>query len=84
MGDVLVKKGSISEGRITSLTVGFDGLPDREIDRATALRWMRDGHSFVPLLGGRRGQTLLLVEADEDTVVIRTDSAKEAQDSLPF
>ena len=84
MGDVLVKKGTISEGRITTLTVGFDGLPDREIDRSTAMRWMADGHSFIPLLGGKRGPAMQLVEVDDDTRVIRADTAVASEDSLPF
>ena len=84
MGDVLVKRGTIEEGRITTLTVGFDGLPDRDIDRTTAIAWMRDGHSLVPLTNGQRGSALLLVEADEATLVIRADADKVGEDSLPF
>ncbi len=82
MGDVLVKKATISEGRIDKLEVHMHDLPTRVIDRDTALSWMKDGHSLVPCLDGRRGIALQLVEAG-DAHFIRTDNASEATDDLP-
>ena len=82
MGDVLVKRGSMDNGRITSLVVGLYGLPDRTIDREQALKWMKDGHSLIPILEGRRLPALQLVEVG-DTHVIRTDNEPVAEDRLP-
>jgi len=82
MGDVLVKAGTLSEGRITSLVVGLPRLPDRTLDRDTAIRWMRDGHSFVPVQGGARLRALQLVEVG-DGHVIRDDHEPVDQDALP-
>lgn len=81
MGDVLVKKGAVQNGRITKLEVELHGLGTRVIDRDTALAWMRDGHSLVPWVGGRRHAALLLVEAGDD-VVIRADTQPDAADTL--
>jgi len=82
MGDVLVKKATLADNRIQTLSVGFDGLPDRQIDRDTALAWMRDGHSLVPVQAGKRLPALLLVEGPEG-LVIRKDSQAEDADSVP-
>ncbi len=81
MGDVLVKAGTLSDGRIASLLVGLPRLPDRSIDRETAIRWMRDGHSFVPVQDGTRLRALQLVEAG-DGHVIRDDHEPLDQDTL--
>lgn len=84
MADVLVKKAVVKEGRIESLDVGLYGLPDRTIDRDTAVGWMRDGHSMIPVRGGARLHALQLVEVgDDDLLFIRHDNAKVAEDSLP-
>ena len=82
MGDVLIKKGALSEGRITSLDVEMHGLPARTIDRDTAIAWMKDGHSFVPYTKGQRGPALLLIEVGEE-LFIRNDPNAEASDTLP-
>lgn len=80
MGRVEVLGGTISDGRIGSLEVKLVHLPVRTIDRATALAWMRDGHSFLP----KSGRALQLVEVgDEDELFIRDDHEKVAADSLP-
>jgi hypothetical protein len=81
MGDVLVKGARMAGDRIEALTVEMQGLPVREIDRATAIAWMRDGHSFIPFLGSRL-PSLLLVSAGNEAF-IRNDSQSEAADSLP-
>ncbi len=84
MGDVLVKKGTVSDGRIAKLEVELHGLGTRIIDRDTALAWMKDGHSLVPVVGGQRGTALQLVElpGDEPAWSIRTDNAPEGSDTL--
>ena len=82
MGDVLVKAGTVADGRITSLVVGLARLPDRTIDRDTAIRWMKDGHSFVPVRGAARLPALQLVEAGEGHF-IRDDHEAVDQDTLP-
>lgn len=82
MGDVLVKRATMSDGKVAKLAVQLHGLGERVIDRDTALAWMRDGHSFVPVVGGRRHTALQLVEVGEEHA-IRTDNAAEASDHLP-
>lgn len=82
MGDILVTGGSTADGRITTLNVELHGLPARTLTRDTALAWMRDGHSLIPRVGGKRGTALQLVEVG-DELVIRHDNAPVAQDSLP-
>jgi len=82
MGDILVKRGTVVGGRIGSLHVGLFRLPDRTVDRDQALRWMRDGHSLVPVVGGVRLPALQLVEVGDD-FAIRTDNQPLAEDSLP-
>lgn len=83
MGDVLVKAGSVSEGRIASLTVTLHGLGERTLDREAALKWMSDGHSFIPVISGVRQAALQLVEDDEDARYIRADTQRLAEDALP-
>lgn len=82
MADVRVKRATVAGARIVKLVVGMDRLPDRAIDRDTAIRWMRDGHSFVPVTPAGRGAALQLVEVGEGHV-IRTDNATVDADQLP-
>jgi hypothetical protein len=82
MGDIQVKRGTVEQGRITSLVVGIYGLPDRTVDREQALQWMKDGHSLVPLVQGQRLPALQLVEVG-DTWAIRTDNEPVEEDRLP-
>lgn len=83
MGDVQVKRATVNNGRIERLVVEIDLLPERTIDRETAIRWLRDGHSLVPVVEGARGTALQLVEVGDDAVAIRTDNAAVAEDRLP-
>jgi hypothetical protein len=78
MGCVAVLGGTVSDGRIASLQVKMAHLPARTIDRATAVAWMRDGHSFLP----KNGRALQLVEVGEEGF-IRDDHDAIAEDSLP-
>lgn len=82
MGDVLVKSGAVEGGRITRLSVSLHGLGDRDLDRDAALKLMRDGHSFIPMVAGKRGPVMQVVEVD-DAFFMRGDTALSAEDSLP-
>lgn len=82
MGDVQVKGATMSGGRVERLRVGIDRLPDRTIGRDEAIRWMRDGHSLVPLVAGARRSALQLVEVGEG-FSIRADNQPLEEDSLP-
>lgn len=85
MALVLVHNGNISGGRISKLRVSLHGLGERELDRDGVLSWMKDGHSFVPLVRGKRLPALQLVKVGEDEEpFVRTDNEATAEDSLPF
>ncbi len=84
MGQVLVHGASLSSGKIDKLRIGLHGLPERTIDRDTALSWMKDGHSFLPVVGGKPQSALQLVEVGEEaTLFIRVDNEKQEADALP-
>lgn len=84
MGDVLVKGATLQGGRVEKLHVHLHNLPDRVIDRDTALTWMREGHSMVPFVAGQRLPALQLVAVGEDeTPFIRVDNAPVPEDALP-
>ena len=84
MGDVMIDGGTCKDGLIEALSVKLHNLPPRVIDRETALAWMKDGHSLVPIHEGRRLPALQLVEVgDEPRYFIRTDNEAVEQDSLP-
>lgn len=86
MGRVLVHGATLQDGRISSMEVQLGSLPRRTIDRDTAVRWMRDLHSFVPVTQGKPGAALQLVELDAEdgpAWFIRTDNAAEPADRLP-
>ena len=83
MGDVLVKSATLAEGKIEKIEVDFHGLPSRTIDRDTALAWMKDGHSLVPVVAGRRLPALQLVEVSDESWAIRTDNQPVAEDAVP-
>lgn len=87
MARVEVTAGALSDGRIEKLTVRLSGLPQRTLTRDQAVSWMRDGHSFIPVVDGRDLPALQLVEVAEGDEVqrfIRVDTSAEAHDSLPF
>jgi hypothetical protein len=83
MGDVLVRQASLAKGRIESMKVGLHGLPDRTIDRDTALAWLRDGHSLVPVHRGDRLPALQLVDLGNGEWSIRTDNQALPDDEVP-
>jgi len=83
MAQVLVHGATVSNGKIDQLRVRLAGLPERTIDRDTALSWMKDGHSFFPVVAGKPQTSLQLVEVGEEaTLYIRTDNEKQAADHL--
>lgn len=82
MADVLVVGGAVADGKVTRLDVQIQGLPDRTLDREAAVAWMRDGHSLIPRVDGRRAPALLLLEI-EDEHYIRSEGTPEPSDLLP-
>jgi hypothetical protein len=76
MGDVLVKAASRDGNHLTKAKVTLHGIGDRVIDRAAVVSWMRDGHSFIPMVGGVKGAAWQLVEleGDEPRFAIRADN----------
>lgn len=86
MARIFVHAADLTDGRITRMQVKLGGLPPRTIDRDTALSWMKDMHSFVPVLGGDVAAALQLVEVvdgEEVSHFIRVDNAAESADSVP-
>lgn len=86
MGHVQVQGADIEDGTIKALRVKIHGLPARTIDRPTALAWLKDGHSLVPVVDGREGTALQLVEVadgEQSARYIRLDNEKTAADALP-
>lgn len=86
MARVHVHAVDIDGDKITRMQVKLGALPPRVIDRDTAIAWMRDMHSMIPLVDGKTGPALQLValESDDDTSwFIRTDNAAEAADKAP-
>lgn len=91
MGELRVKRAAMAGGKIERVVVEIDRVPDRTIDRDTLVRWMRDGHSAIPVVNGVRLPALLLVEVGEpmadsvrfDTFAIRTDPEPVDEDRLP-
>ncbi len=86
MGHVRVHGADLEDGRIRALRVEILGLPARVIDRETAIHWLREGHSLVPMIGGAESTGLQLVEVAEgegSARYVRNDNAAVAQDALP-
>lgn len=88
MADVEVYGAELADGRIQSLRVRFKNAQERTIDRATALRWIEDGHSLVACSGHpphhvHRGGSIVRIDLD-DTPWLRTDTRPEAADSVEF
>ena len=83
MARILVQAADIADGRIARLKVRLDGLPDRVIDRDTAVAWLRDGHSLLPSAGGSLGLFEFDGEDGLPAYSIRHDGGSEAVDALP-
>lgn len=87
MADIEVLKADIQGGKLSSLELRFKGTEARRIDRDTALAWLRDGHSFVPVAGHgyhvTRGAGIERVEVD-GAEYLRTDTKLVAADEIHF
>jgi len=86
MGHVRVTAATLTEGRIDKLGVELLGLGARTIDRDTTVSWMKDGHSFIPVVDGKEAPALQLVsieEGDEVTFAVRDDHEQTPTDKLP-
>jgi len=66
MADILIHSASMTDGKAVELDVELHGLGKRTIDRATAIAWMRDGHSLIPLHQDSRAPALRLGGQDDD------------------
>jgi len=87
MARVEVVSGTWNDGRIATLSVRLYGLPARDLSRQEAISWMKDGHSFIPVVDGEAGPALVLAEVagDEgDDWFIRSTTDAVPADSLPF
>ncbi|MFK7931755.1 MAG: hypothetical protein AB8H79_26500 [Myxococcota bacterium] len=87
MARVEVHGGAVTDGRIATLNVRLVNLGERSLDRDQALSWMKDGHTFIPVVNGEDHPALQLVEiveGDDVQHMIRADHQAVAQDSLPF
>lgn len=83
MARVYVLAADTDDSGITKLKVKLNGLGERVIDRAEAISWMRDGHSFVPVSGGATQPAWQLIEVgDPIERYIRSDTATEAADAV--
>lgn len=82
MADVRVVAARVSGDRLEALRVSLAGLPDRTLDRAAVVAWLKDGHSLIPVVNGVRRTALQLVEVGEDRFV-RADNAAIAADHVP-
>jgi hypothetical protein len=87
MADIEVLKADMQGGRLTSLETRFKGTEPRRIDRATALLWLREGHSLIPVAGHghdlHRGGAIEGIEVDGE-VYLRTDTKPVAADEVHF
>lgn len=83
MGYIEVHGADLADGRIQQLKVKLPNLPAQAIDRETAVRWLRDGHSLLPVRGGRKLTALQLVEVGDDALFVRADNDKVEADALP-
>lgn len=81
MARVEVHNVSMDGNKIDKLGVKLFRLGDREIDRETAVQWMKDGHSFIPQVNGTDAPALQLVDVEGD-VFIRGDVDANAADSV--
>lgn len=85
MADIHVLAAQVHDGRVRSLTVRFPNAPSRTIDRDTALRWLAEGHSLIPVQGHghevHRGPAVELVEVDE-APYLRTDTRRVPADKI--
>lgn len=86
MADIDVLSAELRGNRLHSLQVCFKNASPRTIDRDTAVLWLREGHSLVPVSGHghhvHRGHALQLVEVD-GAEFVRGDTRLVAADDVP-
>lgn len=83
MGRVIVHGVDMADDRLERLRVQLGTLPERVIDRDTAIAWMKDGHSFLPKTGQGLGRRWQLVEAGEPTeLYVRDDHEATPADAV--
>ncbi len=80
MARIHVHGADLDGDTIKNIRVSMHNLPSRTIDRDTAVRWARDGHSFIT----RAGKAVQVVEipGDDITWVLRLDNAASPADDL--
>jgi hypothetical protein len=87
MAYIDVLSADVKSGRLQALTICFKNASPRTIDRETALGWLREGHSMLPVHGHghdvHRGAALERVEVD-GVDFIRTDTRAVAADDVSF
>jgi len=83
MGLVRVNGADLEGGRIRTLRVTMHGLPARTIDRATAIAWLREGHSLVADGSNQALQIVEVPEGDDVARFVRNDNVATAEDALP-
>lgn len=87
MADIEVLSADIQGGRVSRIKLRFKGNLLREIDRDTALDWLYQGHSLIPVGGHghhvHRAPAIERVEVDGG-YYLRTDTQKIAQDEIHF
>jgi hypothetical protein len=81
MARIAVHGADLKDGKIDALRVQMHNLPPRTIDRDTAVAWMRDGHTLIPVKGGNEAPCLLLLEVG-DAFAIRDDAGKTGEDQV--
>ena len=85
MADIEVTAATVQAGRVQSLQVQFKRSAARTIDRTTALGWLREGHTLIPISGHgyhvHRGGAIERVEVDGEEY-LRTDTRAVAEDEI--
>ena len=64
MARIEVHTVSMDGDKIETLGVKLFRLGEREIDRQTAVQWMKDGHSFIPQVDGEDAPALQLIDVE--------------------
>ena len=77
MARIEVHSVSMNGTQIQSLNVKIHQLDLRTIDRETAISWMKDGHSLIPIAGNAFKAALQLVESNGDWFI------RENNDAIP-
>lgn len=74
MSQIRVLSGNVSGGRIERVVVELERLGRRTLDRDTVVKWLKDGHTFVPAFGGQLGFAWRLAEGADDALFVRADA----------